>query len=94
MVAVEYPRRGTWTVGFVTREADHRMADGRRYVPVFLPTAPNPTSGWMVLFATDELTEVDLSIEDAVKLVVSAGLVGPDDLGRLSRPSTLGDGTG
>jgi uncharacterized membrane protein len=83
VVLVEYPRRGLWTVGFVTRERVHGE-DGSGplppTVPVFLPTTPNPTSGWMILVERDELLVLDMSIEEAVKLVVSGGIVGPDDL--------------
>jgi uncharacterized membrane protein len=83
VVLVEYPRRGLWTVGFVTRERVHGE-DGSgplpATVPVFLPTTPNPTSGWMILVERDELLILDMSIEEAVKLVVSGGIVGPDDL--------------
>jgi uncharacterized membrane protein len=83
VVLVEYPRRGLWTVGFVTREQVHG-GDGSgplpATVPVFLPTTPNPTSGWMILVEREDLLILDMSIEEAVKLVVSGGIVGPEDL--------------
>jgi uncharacterized membrane protein len=85
VVVVQYPRAGLWTVGFVTREIGHNLAAATeapvRLVPVFLPTTPNPTSGWMVLVPEAELIELDLGIEDGLKLVVSGGIVSPDDLG-------------
>lgn len=89
VVLLEYPRVGLWTLGFVTTEAVHRI-EGRDEntvptVPVFLPTTPNPTSGWMILVPTSELRELDISIEDAIKLVVSGGIVAPDDIGSLAR---------
>ena len=91
VVMLEYPRRGVWTVGFVTTEAQHRLAgpgDPSRgtSVPVFLPTTPNPTSGWMVLVPTQELRVLDMTVEEGIKLVVSGGIVGPDDLGSRVRP--------
>jgi uncharacterized membrane protein len=88
VVVVEYPRPGLWTIGFVTSEALHAIpAQGgeRRTVAVFLPTTPNPTSGWMLLVPRSELLELDMPIEEAVKLVVSGGIVSPDDLGPLIR---------
>jgi len=93
VVIVEYPRQGVWTLGFVTREVEHRLGAGRdgsprAFIPVFLPTTPNPTSGWMLLVPTDELLELDMSIEDGLKLVVSGGIVSPTDLGSKVRRLT------
>lgn len=89
VVLLEYPRVGLWTVGFVTTEVVHQIErHGDRpvpTVPVFLPTTPNPTSGWMILVPTSDLRELDISIEDAIKLVVSGGIVAPDDIGSLAR---------
>lgn len=90
VVIVEYPRIGVWTVGFVTREVRHRLSSPQtgketRSVPVFLPTTPNPTSGWMVLVPTGDLRVLDMTVEDGIKLVVSGGIVGPSDLGSLVR---------
>ncbi len=86
VVLVEYPRRGLWTVGFVTSESAHRLPGGMDgvsgpWVPVFLPTTPNPTSGWLLLVPRDELLVLDVSIEAGVKLIVSGGIVSPGDLG-------------
>ncbi|MDX1390385.1 MAG: DUF502 domain-containing protein, partial [Acidobacteriota bacterium] len=83
VVLLEYPRPGLWVVGFVTREQVHGADDAAPLggvVPVFLPTTPNPTSGWMVLISRKDLLVLDMSIEEAVKLIVSGGIVGPDDL--------------
>ena len=85
VVLVEYPRKGLWTIGFVTTEKRHSFAGEKRKVPVFLPTTPNPTSGWLVFADEDDLVTLDLSVEESLKLVVSGGIVGPDDLGRLVR---------
>lgn len=87
VVIIEYPRRGLWTMGFVTNEVEHLITAGAgesvNVVPVFLPTTPNPTSGWMVLVPTQDLYVVDLSIEAGIKLIVSGGIVSPRDLGSL-----------
>ena len=88
VVLVEYPRKGLWTVGFVTSEEEHRILaplDGEenKAIAVFLPTTPNPTSGWMVMTPRDEIRVLDMSIEDGLKFVVSGGIVSPGDLGGL-----------
>jgi uncharacterized membrane protein len=69
IVAVEYPRPGVWTIGFVTKRGD-----GMTYV--FLPTTPNPTSGWLAVVPDDQVLPLDLSMDDAIKLIVSGGIVG------------------
>jgi uncharacterized membrane protein len=69
IVAVEYPRSGLWTIGFVTKRGE-----GMTYV--FLPTTPNPTSGWMVLIPDDQVRPLDMTMDDAIKLIVSGGIVG------------------
>jgi uncharacterized membrane protein len=85
VVLLEYPRRGLWTVGFVTTDDEHRLpgdgSEGGATVPVFLPTTPNPTSGWMILVPTDDMYLLDMTIEEGIKLVVSGGIVSPGDLG-------------
>ena len=91
VVMLEYPRRGLWTVGFVTAESRHKVSSDRAgsavdSISVVLPTTPNPTSGWLVFVPRDELLVLDLSIEAGIKLVVSGGIVSPDDLGDLVRP--------
>ena len=85
VVLVQYPRLGLWTMGFVTTEKRHSFAGDKQKVPVFLPTTPNPTSGWLVFADEDDLVTLDLSVEESIKLIVSGGIVGPDDLGRLVR---------
>ena len=76
-VLVEYPRRGLWVIGFVTGgtkgEVAERM-DGNM-VNVFIPTTPNPTSGFLLFCPRNEVIYLDMSVEDAVKLVVSGGIV-------------------
>ncbi len=90
VVLLEYPRRGLWTVGFVTSEVEHRLQRSsgdpvEGAVPVFLATTPNPTSGWMILVPTAELFVLEMTVEEGIKLIVSGGIVGPENLGPLVR---------
>ncbi len=77
-VIVEYPRKGIFAVGFLTSEKPVRLADNRQWYPVFFPTAPNPTSGWLALVPEEDITETSLTIEEGLKFVVSGGLVFTD----------------
>jgi len=81
VVAVEYPRSGVYTVGFVTREKTKILTPAGRpmsgYTLVFLPTTPNPTSGWLVAARDEEVIPLELSVEDGVTLIVCGGLVVP-----------------
>ncbi len=73
---LEYPRKGLYVVAFVTKAAERRVNDaaGKTMIGVFVPTTPNPTSGFLLFVAEDELTILDMSIEEGARLVVSAGL--------------------
>jgi uncharacterized membrane protein len=89
VVMFEYPRKGLWTVGFVTREARHELGgptaeSSTLFVPVFLPTTPNPTSGWLIFVPESELIDLKMTVEDGIKLVVSGGIVSPENLGTLT----------
>ena len=80
---IEYPRKGLWALVFIatdTRgEVDAELQDmGHETVSVFLPTTPNPTSGFLLFVPKDDLIELTMSVEAAAKLVISAGLVAPD----------------
>ena len=80
---VEYPRRGIWAIGFVSTSAKGEVAE-RAQVPmvsVFLPTTPNPTSGFLLFVPDEDVTYLDMTVEDAAKLVISAGLVYPNGQG-------------
>ena len=81
VVAVEYPRPGVYTLGFVARESTTiRTTEGKPMADqalVFLPTTPNPTSGWLAVLPAKELLPLDLSVEDGIKIVVSGGIVVP-----------------
>lgn len=81
---VEYPRRGLWAVAFVstkaTGEIPKKAVDGGEMMGVFLPTTPNPTSGFLLFVPKEDVILLDMSVEEAAKLVISAGLVTPADL--------------
>jgi uncharacterized membrane protein len=79
VVLIEYPRRGIYALAFTTGPARGAIAQvaGKDMINCFLPTTPNPTSGYYLLVPESDLHEVDLSVEEAFKLVMSAGLVSP-----------------
>jgi len=80
VVLVEYPRRGIWGIAFVTgpvRGPVSAAFEGKSMLNCFIPTTPNPTSGFYLLVPEQETREVDLSVEDAFKVIMSAGLVTP-----------------
>ncbi len=80
VVLVEYPRKGTWAVGFATKENSGQLNDKtkKELINVFVPTTPNPTSGFLLMFPKDEVIYLDLSFEEASKFIVSAGTSTPN----------------
>ncbi len=79
VVLVEYPRKGLWVLGFVTGATKGEVRDmmSETTVNVFIPTTPNPTSGFLLFCPIKDISYLDMSVEDAVKLVVSGGIVTP-----------------
>ena len=79
VVLVEYPRKGVYAVGFVTKEntGEIRKKAGKELLNVFVPTTPNPTSGFLLMFPKDEVIFLDLTFEEASKFIVSAGSFNP-----------------
>ena len=75
VVLVEYPRKGTWAVGFATKEnkGEIRNKVGEDLINVFVPTTPNPTSGFLLMFQKKEVIFLDITFEQASKFIVSAG---------------------
>ena len=75
VVLVEYPRKGVWAVGFATRENKTEMSSkvNKKLINVFVPTTPNPTSGFLLMFPMDEVIYLNMSFEEASKFRVSAG---------------------
>ena len=79
VVLVEYPRKGTWAVGFATKENTSGIADKAKQdlVNVFIPTTPNPTSGFLLMFPKKDVIYLDITFEQASKFIVSAGTSDP-----------------
>ena len=75
VVLIEYPRKGVWAVGFATKENTGEMAKktNKKLINVFVPTTPNPTSGFLLMFPKDEIKYLDMTFEEASKFIVSAG---------------------
>ena len=80
-VLIEYPRRGIWAVGFITgnTEGEVQHQTPGDMVNVFLPTTPNPTSGFLLFVPREELVHLSMRVEEAIKMVISAGIVTPPD---------------
>ena len=81
VVLVEYPRKGSWAVGFATQENTGEIASktNKNLINVFVPTTPNPTSGFLLMFPKDEIIYLDMSFEEASKFIVSAGTSNPKE---------------
>ena len=79
VVLIEYPRKDIYAIGFMTGETKGEIKDRKKIdmVNVFVPTTPNPTSGFLLFIPKEDAVELDMSVEDAIKLVVSAGMVVP-----------------
>ena len=75
VVLIEYPRKGVWAVGFATKENTGEMAKktNKKLINVFVPTTPNPTSGFLLMFPTEDVIYLDMTFEEASKFIVSAG---------------------
>jgi uncharacterized membrane protein len=81
VVLIEYPRRGIWTIGFVTGVTLgelQRLTD-QKMVNVFIPTTPNPTSGFYLLVPEQEMIRLGMTVDEAFKLIISGGMVTPPD---------------
>jgi uncharacterized membrane protein len=80
VVAVEYPRPGIWSIGFVTAEdvAEVSRRTGQHVKCVFISTAPNPTSGFIILVPQSQLLQLDMSVDAAMKMIVTCGVVLPE----------------
>ena len=75
VVLIEYPRKGVWAVGFATKENKGEMANktNKKLINVFVPTTPNPTSGFLLMFPIEEVIYLNMTFEEASKFIVSAG---------------------
>lgn len=77
VVLIEYPRKGLWTLAFVTAYSTSKS--GEQYVHVFLPTTPNPTSGFMLFVKESDIKPSGMSIEEGLKTLISGGMIAPDN---------------
>ncbi len=80
MLLIEYPRRGLWTVAFQTGMPTGQLKEQlgeEEHVSVYVPTTPNPTSGYFIIVPKSETRELDMSVDDALKYVISMGVVAP-----------------
>ncbi len=82
VVLVEYPRRGIWALGFLTGETlgEVQNLTKEKVLNIFLPTTPNPTSGFLLFLPEDDIVVLDMTVEEGIKMVMSGGIVTPEDL--------------
>jgi uncharacterized membrane protein len=81
---VEYPRKGLWTIAFQTGNYQGEIANkiGEEIINIYVPTTPNPTSGFFIMLPKTEIIELDMSVDEAFKLIISTGVVEPDKLSK------------
>lgn len=95
VVLVEYPRKGCWVLGFITGESSKEIKTGverdeEQIVNIFVPTTPNPTSGFLVFFKQSEVVPLDISVEDGMKMLISGGILKPEDMkGKVSMDESV-----
>lgn len=78
VVLVEWPRKGMWTIGFITSESP--VQPGETHLNIFIPTSPNPTSGFLQIASEDAVIRTDIPVDDALKMIISAGKVSPQEI--------------
>jgi uncharacterized membrane protein len=80
VVAVEYPRKGIWSLGFVTGEGLRTVSElvEKEFLTVMVPTSPTPVTGWVITVPKEDTVALDMTIEEALRFVVSAGVISPD----------------
>ncbi|MDO4162114.1 MAG: DUF502 domain-containing protein [Pseudomonadota bacterium] len=82
VVLVEYPRRGLWTMAFVSKDETGGEVDNKiqnKTLSIFVPTTPNPTSGFLIFLPEKDVIKLDMSVEEGIKYVISCGIVTPDE---------------
>lgn len=87
-VLIEYPRKGIWSIGFITGRTKGEVQDvtPEECINIFIPTTPNPTSGFLLFVPKKDITPLSMSVEEAIKMVISGGIVTPADK-RKGRPA-------
>ena len=90
VVLLEYPRRDMWTLGFVIGKTYGEVQEKTKseMLNIYIPTTPNPTSGYLVFLDRNEIITLDMTVEDALKMVISGGIVTPDYVDKKSPPLT------
>jgi uncharacterized membrane protein len=93
VVLVEFPRRGIWTLAFLTNDEQGlvQQATGREVISLYIPTTPNPTGGYFVLVPVEDVREIDLSVDEGLKLLLSMGAVNPPADSVQSDPDRLAE---
>ena len=81
LVMIEYPRKGSYALAFMTGQTQF-VGDPNRYINLFLPTTPNPTSGYMLILPEEEVWSVNMSIEEGIKMIISGGVITPETIER------------
>jgi uncharacterized membrane protein len=84
VLLVEYPRRGAWSIAFQTNDQIITSPNGERSINVYLPTTPNPTSGMLVIIPEADVHPFDISVEDAISMVISLGVITPKNIEELN----------
>ncbi len=82
VLLVEYPRKGLWTLAFQTgtEVGEAQRKTGREVINIFIPTTPNPTSGFLILVPKEDVVELDMSVDEGLRMIISMGLVVPKSL--------------
>jgi uncharacterized membrane protein len=89
VILVEYPRRGIWAIAFVTGSLGvdiQSQLSPRPMLSIFIPTTPNPTTGWYAIVEADEVVDLAMSVEDAFKVIISGGIVSPTTIAPMALP--------
>ncbi len=93
VVAVEYPREGIWSMGFVTGSGFKKVSEKvkKEFLTIFIPTSPTPFTGFVIMVPKEQIVELNMTVEEAIKFAVSAGVVAPQDnrVGGLLQPADL-----
>ncbi|MGD0551097.1 MAG: DUF502 domain-containing protein [Sedimentisphaerales bacterium] len=89
VVAVEYPRKGIWSVGYVTGSGIKKIVEGqnREFVTVLIPTAPTPFGGFLIIVPKEEVVDLNMSIEEALRFILSAGVIVPGEQNAAQSPA-------
>jgi uncharacterized membrane protein len=80
VVMVEFPRTGIYSIGFLANELDEKISPdtSKKYYSIFIPTTPNPTSGFLVLLPEDQITIINITRQEAMAMIISGGIIQPD----------------